>query len=94
MSSRKERLLKENLYKANDFDKMVKRLNKDGVFNRELTGHVISFFDGKGYGFIRSRGRNYFMLRKSIEGCKTPAVGDTFTFTVEAGTDRVQRAWR
>ena len=92
--SRKERLLKENQYRPDEFETMVKRLKKDGIFNRKLTGYVISFYNGKGYGFIRSRGKNYFMLRKSIDGQVTPAVGDILTFTVKAGTDRVERAWR
>ena len=82
--SKRLKQLKVDRHHKSDFDKMYKKLKESGIFDKpELTGEVVFFRPGKGYGFIKvAEGEEYFLHRNEISGKVTPKAGERFIFKV------------
>jgi len=48
-----------------------------------LTGRIVEWFDGKGYGFVATKTQRYFIHIRDFSRChKRPAVGDSIRFAL------------
>lgn len=91
--SRRERKLKTDSRRGDDFDQLKQRLEEAGIFNKTGRGEVVYFNQRKGYGFIRVDGGDCFLHISVITEGEYPARGDCYDVVVD-NQNKVKSAHR